>query len=638
MISLYSPSISEYVSRGISEHLYEPAFLSIVGKLEMYIDICNTKKNSVNNLSLVLNAPMGHGKTTALTTVMKMMGDNRNYHKEITPLLLVFNNGDAMKAVFNHVEEFAKEKYIPHLITFIDDERASIDNLVNLNQYQFVCITQQRLRDLSVKSDKWSYYLNYKGKKNQKTFSVKKFQHVTRHIIVDEKPIFFNEAIFDVGNKNNCVHWFDELSNISKLEQQDKDFARKTIAMLLASEVSRGARGRTSNLRKQLNASEEYRLLKILNVIQHQQTSPELNRKLDWFLRLLQNDAVGHIDGKSIICSEWIDYTKLGNLLILDGTSSVTNALYSYGGYKIIDIPNYHSYSKRLFLHHRDINTTSQSRQKSDRGVQIAITNDLQIIRAKGNNPIPLCSKSDVEVYLKSGAITDEQKSHFIVGTSTDEETGLALNLLNVTGRNELSSYDSLALLNLPIRPPQFYRVMAIGMYGVNIDTRTSKEAGEKTGRWFFDGKVEELFRQSILADMSQIIHRTDLRNLKSSKEINIYFYHNQKIWNEMLQKLFNLPKNNVKSTKVKNKKLHGFDEKCIIWAEKARHACMEAFDGFNEPTITPSQIGNNFKKWLSEHWSNESKQEIIKEEFSKQGLLIEENSANKRKKIILVD
>lgn len=122
-----------------------------------------------------------------------------------------------------------------------------------------------------------------------------------------------------------------------------------------------------------------------------------------------------------------------------------------------------------------NINTSSRSRKKPDKGVQRAISENLQLIRSKGINPLPLCCKSDIEEYIKNKAITDNQKVHFL-----ENDSGLALNLLNVTGRNELSSYDSLAFLNVPVRPPQFYRMMAVGLYGVDIDTRTSKEAGEK--------------------------------------------------------------------------------------------------------------------------------------------------------------
>lgn len=153
-------------------------------------------------------------------------------------------------------------------------------------------------------------------------------------------PIFFNYSIFDVGSTNNCVEWFDELCYIIQLNQEERDFARNSIAQLLSSEIKRGKKGGTKCLKNQLDDNETEKLISILNKIKDKNATPELIRKLEWFLRLLQEDNVGHNDGKSIICSKWIDYTNLGNILILDGTSSVTRILYEHGGYQFVDVPN----------------------------------------------------------------------------------------------------------------------------------------------------------------------------------------------------------------------------------------------------------------------------------------------------------
>jgi hypothetical protein len=630
MVILFNKTLykeSHFNSSELMVNINESAFDSITGKLDVFIQLCSMTNSRyfAENLAWVLNAPMGHGKTTALTTLMKILGSNRE-QIGVIPLLLVFPNTEAMSKVVSEVIEYGKKNYIPALVTEVHEDNVTAI-MDRINQFQFVCITQQRFRDLALQTEYWRVY-------SEHTPFYGKRGNISRHIICDEMPIFFNYCVFDVGSTNNCVEWFDELAYLSHLNQDEKDFARNSIAQLLASEIKRGINGGTHCLEQQMLTSEAEKLLNVLYKLNDKQATPEYIRKLRWFIRLLTEENVGHIDGNSLICSEWIDYKKMGNILILDGTSSVTSILYENGGYEIVNVPNFHNYSKRLFINHMDINTSSRSRNKADKGVQTAIRDSLQLIRSRGINPLPLCSKSDIEEYIKNGAITDNQKVHFV-----EHDGVLSLNLLNVTGRNELSSYDSLAFLNLPVRPPQYYRIMAVGLYGVDIDTRTSKEAGEKNGRWFFDQRVEDLFIQSVLSDMSQIIHRTNLRNLNSDREINIYMYHNQAYWNTRLQELFKLSTKNIRRIPIKNKVLHHFDTKAQKWAERAKQICIEIDDGSNSiQPITPAVIGNNFKKWLSEHWVNESKRGIIEIAFRENGLSIEENPNNKRKLISLVN
>ena len=502
-----------FIDNDLEGKLHESAFTSIIAILEKYHKTCHNNDSSKENLAWVLDAPMGHGKTTALIALLKMAGLKKSVTGD-SSLLLVFNNGISMANVFENVDKFAKENYVPMLITYVDEENVSPEKLEQLKQYRFVCLTQQRLRDLAVQPSLWSQYSNYVVYNPHPNKGNKQIEKQKRSIIIDEQPIFFNETTFDVGTKNNCVEWFDKLSSSCDLNQKEVDYTRTIIADLVASEIKRSDIGGTKSLKNQLQDNEMEKLNRILDVLNKKRISPELSRKLEWFIRLFHHDDVGHIDGSSIICSQWIDYTRLGNVLILDGTASVTNGIYNHGRYKIIQSPNHHNYEDRLFIHHRDINTSYNSRQKTGNNVQTTIKEDIQVIRDCGINLLPLCSKSDIKTYIDNNTITESQR-HFFDEVDSVGNTKLALNLLNVTGINSLSSFDSLALLNLPIRPPQYYRTMAVGMYGVGIDTRSSKDVGVKTGRWFYDERIELLYTQSIIADLSQIIHRTDLRNLK---------------------------------------------------------------------------------------------------------------------------
>lgn len=142
-----------YVNEEVKGNLCYSAFLQIEEKLENFVDL-STSANSYSSsdkLSWVLNAPMGHGKTTALTTLMKILGNNRG-KSGVIPLLLVFPNNDAMMKVVHEVREYGNKNYIPALVAEVNDENVS-DVVQRLSQYQFVCITQQRFRDLALHPD-----------------------------------------------------------------------------------------------------------------------------------------------------------------------------------------------------------------------------------------------------------------------------------------------------------------------------------------------------------------------------------------------------------------------------------------------------------------------------------------------------
>ncbi|MCK9858328.1 hypothetical protein CFI03_007015 [Paenibacillus sp. ATY16] len=91
--------------------------------------------------------------------------------------------------------------------------------------------------------------------------------------------------------------------------------------------------------------------------------------KMRRFINIFNNKGAASIDRRAnkanILCSARINYAKLGNILILDGTNAITRTLYS--GYEFKDVLNKHNCKKRLFLRWRIINTSAEAREGGSR-------------------------------------------------------------------------------------------------------------------------------------------------------------------------------------------------------------------------------------------------------------------------------
>ncbi|OMF45396.1 hypothetical protein [Paenibacillus amylolyticus] len=591
---------------------------------QAFEDICQVISDFINKKSIeaknwVCNAAPGHGKTTALKHELK---------KDCTePLLIVFNNKDNMNNFYHEVFEFYRQRGMTDVIQYVDSENIE-QVLENLSNFVFLCITQQRLSDLSVGVGNHFAFLEYR--KNGSSFDNKLKQ---RKIIIDEMPDFFNDCEFDISEHSNSVEWFDKLVESSDLEEKEIREVRSIIMQLVVDEFQNNLTTVTQALINKIKGTEkETKLINALKKLEKSSTSPDVLRRYQWFVRLLNNDKVGYLNhhGKAtkILCSERIDYRLLGEVLILDGTSIYNKTIYN-DEYKYIEIKNYHNYH-RLKVHWRDINTSKESRRDKKKGVQQAIISDIKEIREKGEVIIPLMDKEDVNYYLQFGVISKEQEYLFRLREQAGDD--LPLNIFNTIGKNILKDYESLALLNLPIMNPLHYKKMAIGLFGTETNLDFAKKGA---GRWFEDVRLEQLYNEYLLSQLIQIIHRSKLRDVTSDSEINAYIYTKSKFIIKDLRNVLGLGSDNITFLPLNNDSLYGFGDKCREWAKKAKKHCDEYDIGLNSMTFTPSEIGNrSFKDWLNENWKKTERRKAIEYIFLNEGLQIVVNKKNKRKTI----
>jgi hypothetical protein len=118
---------------------------------------------------------------------------------------------------------------------------------------------------------------------------------------------------------------------------------------------------------------------------------------------------------------------------------------------------------------------------------------------------------------------------------------------------------------------PQYYRLKAIGLNGVDIDLSMAEKG---SGKWFKDERVQQVFEEVMTTDLVQITHRSRLRNINETGLVHIYMYHNRPEWMAKLQEVFGLPQENLKEKVLNNDTLYGFEDKCREYAEKARDFC----------------------------------------------------------------
>lgn len=126
---------------------------------------------------------------------------------------------------------------------------------------------------------------------------------------------------------------------------------------------------------------------------------------------------------------------------------------------------------------------------------------------------LPLPTKADITTYVNNGAITNQQQNQFFKDRAFDNDS-MALNLFNITGKNEIAEFSSIGLLSLPIRHANFYRLFAIAIYGTSVDVSLTEKKlrskqNESSNQWFVNDCLQEVFEELVLGDISQIIHRT---------------------------------------------------------------------------------------------------------------------------------
>lgn len=218
-------TLPNYLDRDYIGKLHSDAFRDVLDVLAEFIQKSTEVENN-DYLSWVCNAVMGSGKSTAIEVLLKYLGDMRIN----TPILLVFAEKNLMKRIYDSVNIYGREKGNNFLIDFVDSENVQLVQHT-LNQYQFVCITQQRYRDLILGYGNWSDYKYYKYGHNgfHKT--------IERLTIVDEMPILFDSCVFDPASRDNSVDWFDILAEESELSASEKQFGRTMITNLISYEM-----------------------------------------------------------------------------------------------------------------------------------------------------------------------------------------------------------------------------------------------------------------------------------------------------------------------------------------------------------------------------------------------------------------
>ncbi|CAM4470739.1 DEAD/DEAH box helicase family protein [Paenibacillus typhae] len=592
----------------VGSNLHPQAYEDTLNILNSFVRECEKR----NEIHWVCNSAPGQGKTTALKELTKEMASKRM----ASPMLIVFNNKDTMNSYYEEISEYALEHYRPFLIQYLNE-----DNFTKVydevDQYQVLCITQQRLRDLRLGYGDFNKIM-YEEKEGQRARE--------RLIIIDEMPIFVNDADFDISSKDNAVDWFDHLGEVSSLDEEDMQFGRILINKLIAREMEVGEHV-TKNLFRYIQGGESGdKLNEILKKLKVDTANREHVDKYKWFLKLLRKDNVGVLDrskyGTKIMCAEAIDYKPMGNILILDGTSDLMPSFYS--GYIMKGVKNYHNYKGRLNLHHRAISTSASSRTPDT--IEL-ISEDMFKLRTKYGEILPLMAKSDVQRYIDMKVITENQISLFetkTVGDVAESHSEMPINIFNTVGKNVLSDFDSLALLNLPIRHPSSYKKYAIALFGTETNIRINDG---NFSNWFEDEAVQRLYEEVFMADIVQLIHRCALRNINATTPVHIFLYTNQKRWIERLQEHFGLPNRNMTKVQLRSNGQGRFMNDCETWAVKSLEYCRAEMKRINNPlgvSVYSSTIGGaKFKEWLKRHWSDEMKREKIIEVFEKKELTI---------------
>ncbi|WP_199425727.1 hypothetical protein [Thermaerobacillus caldiproteolyticus] len=568
-------------------------------------------------IAKVVNSVMGHGKSTAARVIAKVA------HKNNIPLLFVFNNKRSMDSFRKEVQPFVKNELL-----LIDSDNFNDDIKNIIKNFKIVGITQQRFRDIAIGFGEFSFFSYWKR-------NIEWIEPIQRTIIIDEMPIFINAEAFDIGKNDNCLDWYDEMvraTNDEELTKFDCERVRVLINYIISMEMAESFKHEseytslpTKKLIRHLKDEQQQELLyHVLNTLQKEKVGYKYQNRYKWFLEMLEKDNVGVVnrDEKKtvLLCSKWIDYRHFGNILILDGTADIVRKIYEHGKYELIELPNYHRYKERLRIMFRVINTSKTKRKNKETHESIASDFIEVRDRVKDLNIIALPTKADIKTYVKNGVITEEQYKKYFTNTNKMEHESMALNLLNTTGQNDLAEYNGLGLLALPLRHPTYYKMYAIAIYGVEKDVSLQHENNNdaKSIQWFTDNDVQEIYRQLMLMDFSQIIHRINIRLLNDNEKSYVLIYTNRKGWKDELAKLYEL------------EGILSFD---LFRNIKFRNECKERFQYAKtvlekepfERELSLGKIHLNFKKWVNRHWNDEERKAIMIEVAESMNLIIHE-------------
>ncbi|MBS4194673.1 hypothetical protein [Lederbergia citri] len=624
-------------------------FLELKSEYDSQLKQLINKEEINDNVQWVCNASMGHGKTTALKCFLKHLVSEGNSKRRI-PVLLVIREKGMAEEIFEEMQEFNSgcvllvnsenkkevEPYVPyHQIVIITHSR--LDNLTlgygNLNTYKM----WQQYRD------GWSIH----RKLDPKNLISKRY----RLLIIDEKPSFVNGSIFDIGSKNNTLDWFDDLVSPLELNPYETQTYKSEIIKLIAHQLAINTSSVTTSLIPENENSIFLKNLKrnLKKMKENEFNKPKISslKQLRHFEKLLKKDGAGRIDdyqikgqsGRKIIISEKIDYSKLKlNTLILDGTAQLTWQQYS-GLFIPKIVKNYNDY-RRLNFNIENINTSKYSRSKIGNTTQKAISNRILELKQIHTDMFVLPVKSDIPIYKNEGAI-GKDISFFEQEKSNGEAK--PINLLNTTGKNELKDRKSLFLTSLPKMNADYYKMIAIALYGNDISLNMSND--NLSDNWFDDEKLQSVYMGEMFAEICQIIHRTALRKINSKDTIDIYIAYddedNEKIMSKpngaktlLLSETLNVRyfnrQANIKHHSVVDESLYGRGNKVRQFAEEIDRWIRLNITVYNDlprrvgEIDKEGELGKKFRQWLKRNWTDE-KIEMINNVFAEYGLVIEE-------------
>ncbi|MBQ4901243.1 DEAD/DEAH box helicase family protein [Paenibacillus sp. Marseille-P2973] len=654
-----------YLSEDHKGNIHQAAFFDIAniylrfvneykGQFKEYIGVKNpsdVKQIKQNSVSWVCNASMGHGKTTVLISFLKWLVSESEKFK--VPVLVAVRENNMADEIYSELRDFDKNCVL----------RIDKDNKHEAGQYipyyQIVIITHARLKRLA---------LGYENAQEYRLFQQYSMDLFTeespvieelitnrwnRLLIIDEKPDFINNSIFDLGKEHNAVEWFDRLSGCLEFDSYKSQSIKSLIIHLIANELAEN----TGTISMALVPKNERNTKRILNLIatlaQIEEKAVGYDvldmEKLKAFKKMLFRNEVARIDeyqdrnkvGRKIHYAERVDYTKLGlNTLILDGTCQLNKK--QYKDFEFMPIKNYNDYS-RLTITQDIINTSNWSRSKKGQPTQKAIGIRVGELKNQHENLFLLPLKSDLDTYIKLGTISPEFATQYFGKNDTEESS--PLNLLNTTGKNQLRDVTELYLPSLPRRNPDHYKAIAISLYGKEVDLSINNETDDYN--WFKDEKLERIYRGELYAEILQIIHRTALRKIQDENEIRIFLAFDDTKHNPVLEEaqilLSEINGNymggqaQLDTYHVQDETLYGIGERIRQFAEDIDNWVKKNTTFFNSSTFKLSEVdkksglGEEFRKWLSKnnHW--EKDRGIIDRIFREFGYVIYSDPFDKR-------
>lgn len=517
-------------------NIHENALIEILSHFEEEVKgFLHTKQSTYN----VLNVKPGHGKTTALKLFLgSILSNKEEQYKEYSELgcLIVLREVDQMKEMEKFIKKFTKNK---NDIRFISSDNYK-EIKKSLPKIRFLIISHERFRKMGVNTLEemkiQNGLLEWKGKK--------------RYIFVDEQPRFDYSATFDLDDNLSWVNQFFKVISKNKepLAPQEKVIIRSSISMLFALELYKWHDYNMDNpiavfseplnriplVKEHKDILEKFIQL-ASNYVKYVESGDVVSKYL-WFEKLYKGTYEGHIDSgffentyhdfNKIICSKLIDYQKMGcPIMILDGSAHISKK--AYETYDVDELTSFIDYSN-VTIHHRIINTSAASRSAPTYTSLNYVADDIKSLTTNNKKTLnKIYPKNDEKYYYSIGVVSKEEHTDRYY---KDLDEGIRpLNLFNTTGKNDLESATSIYLTALPIRASLSYKIAAISHYSEEelktLLLTNNNSVKETKAQWFADDRLETIYKEDLLSELYQIIHRSAVRNINRDTSIPIDIY-----------------------------------------------------------------------------------------------------------------